>query len=719
MTINQPSYVGDTHGEIVAGNTPGGPVIPTQRGASPNQPTALGHGEQKPILSPWMKNRTEFTGKVSELGTWTLHAVLWHLWHAPANTLRVLWFTPRGLWRVVASIWGWVFDVESRSLRQDAIATKSHEDHYKHAKLLQERVNQRLKVLGVLAGLSLIVLLILWFLTPRWQIVPGWTLTPRWLFTLLGLAAVSGLGYVGRPRDGKPLILPATTPTGDTPLTNSLVLEALCSLGIPKMTRPEQIELLYPVKPARYGYHIDLILPRGVPATAVMAKRRELSSALQRGIGTVWPSVGERHEGHLVLFVSHQDMSRAKQKPWPLLKQGSVDVFQPVPMFTDQRGDWVNLRIATTSGVVGAIPRMGKTYFLRELALVCALDVRTEEYIFELKGTGDLSCAKLFAHYYSDSDEEEDIAEHFVVMRKLHLERRRRAKVIRSLPNEQCPRSEVTSELASRSELRLHPILVEVDECQVWFEHAVKEIRDEFIGIVEDLVRRGPAVGIMVYLATQKVDAKSIPSGISANASVRVCFKVNDPTSNNQILGPGSYASGLQATMFDFVKDKGIAYLKAEGPGQIVRTVFALDKVESDKVALRARVARKRADRLTGYAAGEELEVEEQEVLLLDEIRSLFGTASTMHLGDLATGLAARRPGTWGQLDAKGLGALLRGLTPPIEPSCVYVADKPTAERSGKGLKREQLDLATTGETRADGVSRNGRVVPSVSVPPS
>jgi S-DNA-T family DNA segregation ATPase FtsK/SpoIIIE len=367
----------------------------------------------------------------------------------------------------VASIWRWVFDTEARSLRQDAIATKSHEDHYKHAKLLQERVTQRLKVLGVLTGLALIGVLVLWWLTPGWV-----------LWTLLA-TVVAGLGYLGRPRNGKPLILPATTPSGDAPLTNSLVLEALCSLGIPKMTKPEQIELLYPVKPARYGYHIDLILPRGVPATAVMAKRRELSSALQRGIGTVWPSVGERHEGHLVLFVSHQDMSRAKQKPWPLLKQGSVDVFNPVPMFTDQRGDWVELRIATTSGVVGAVPRMGKTYFLRELALVCALDIRVAEYIFELKGTGDLSCAKLFAHYYSDSDEEEDIAEHLVVMRKLHRERRRRAKVIRSLPNEQCPRSEVTTELASRLDLGLHPILVEVDECQVWFEHSVKEIRDE------------------------------------------------------------------------------------------------------------------------------------------------------------------------------------------------------------------------------------------------
>ncbi len=112
----------------------------------------------------------------------------------------------------------------------------------------------------------------------------------------------------------------------------------------------------------------------------------------------------------------------------------------------------------------------GQDVFQRELGLVCALDVRGEEYIFELKGTGDLSCLKLVAHYYSDSEEEEDIAEHLAVMRRLHDERRRRARVIRSLPSEQCPNSEVTDELASRRELGLHPILIEVDECQAWFK---------------------------------------------------------------------------------------------------------------------------------------------------------------------------------------------------------------------------------------------------------
>ncbi len=692
MTTNQFPCDDGTGGDTAVPRTPEEPVIPTQREALDNQPATFKGGEHKPFPPPWIRDRAEFASQVRDVGKRAALTISWHLWHAPENLIRVLGFALRGLGLVIAGLAKWVFDLDGGRLQE-----LSHEEYFKEKKLRDERRTKRGKIAAWGLGGFLVVVAMV-----RLE-------APTWVSWLLIVAAVITLALIGRPQD-KPLIMPATMPPGeDTPLTADVVREALCSLGIAKMTKPEDIQLLYPVRPTRAGYVIDITLPRGVTATEVMTRREKLSSGLQRGIGTVWPSVGDRHEGHLVLFISHVDMGRAKQKPWPLLKDGSVNVFKPVPMFTDQRGEWVELTIATTSGVVGAVPRMGKTYFLRELALVAALDPRTEEYIFELKGTGDLSCTKKFAHYYSD--EEEDIADHLVVMRHLHRERRRRAKVIRSLPDEQCPRSEVTDELASRRELGLHPILVEVDECQVWFEHPVKDIRDELIRIVEDLVRRGPAVGIMVYLATQKVDVKSIPSGISANASVRVCFKVNDATSNNQILGPGSYANGLQATMFDFVRDKGIAYLKADGPGQIVRTVFALDKVESDKVALRARAARERAGRLTGFAVGEE--ITKEEVNLVDEILEVFGSASTMHLGDIARALAARRQ-CYAGLDAKGLGALLRGLTPPIEPVTVYVAD--AEPRSAKGLKRAQLDPALSSGDDADPSANIRRLRPTVDL---
>lgn len=665
-------------------------VVADTTSPAPDAPAESAGGELRPIIAPWLKDRREFAAVAGDAVHRLAHAAGWHAVHSPFHVGRFVKYTPRGMYRSARALCRWIFHVEAKPLRQEAVNSSNSPEWRALERERVQRVALRLKTVGIAGGIVLVAVPVWWALAPRWPIGP-FVLTPRWTWAMASVVGVGVFGYVGRPLDkARPLIPAATSAYGGVPLTNDVVLDALCSLAIAGMTKPEQITLLYGVKPTRAGYNLDLDLPRGVEATSVMAVRGKLSSALQRGIDTCWPSVGPRHAGHLMLFISHEGMSSARQRQWPLLKAGTVDLFDATEMFTDQRGDWVTLRVATTSGVVGAIPRMGKSYFMRELGLVGALDVRCEEYVFELKGTGDMSALKLVAHYYSDSDEEEDIAEHLEVMKRLKAERRRRTKVIKNLPDERCPRSEVTSELASDPTLGLHPILVIIDECQTWTQHAVKTTRETFIAIIEELVRKGPAVGIWVYLATQKVDAASIPTVISSMASVRLCFKVNDATSNNQILGPGSYANGLQATMFDFEKDKGVAYLKSAGPAEIVRTVSCLDKVEAEKVALRARDARKRVGRLTGHAAGEDFESgQEQEVVLLDDVRAVIGVGDAIHLTDLVSGLAALRPALYGTLDARSLGSQLRAAG--VSTSSVYVPGKAAAKRSGTGVKREWL----------------------------
>ncbi len=66
---------------------------------------AASKGDLKPILALWMKDRAEFFGMVSDVGKRIAHTVGWHVWHALPNALRVLWFAPRGLWRVIRAIW--------------------------------------------------------------------------------------------------------------------------------------------------------------------------------------------------------------------------------------------------------------------------------------------------------------------------------------------------------------------------------------------------------------------------------------------------------------------------------------------------------------------------------------------------------------------------------------------------------------------------------------
>lgn len=214
-------------------------------------------------------------------------------------------------------------------------------------------------------------------------------LTPGWVFTLAGCAVIAALGYVGRPH-GKELIPHATAPGGIEPLRPTIVLEALCSLGNAKMTKPEQIRLLCDVAREGRGYRVELELPQGATADFVMDKRAELAGAIRRELGCVWPSVGHRHPAHLVLYVSDESMAKAKQKVWPLLRQGVVDLFKPAPIFTDQQGKWIELTLAYTCGVIGSVPRMGKTFALRALLLLGALDPRAILYAFDLRGTGDL-----------------------------------------------------------------------------------------------------------------------------------------------------------------------------------------------------------------------------------------------------------------------------------------------------------------------------------------
>ena len=97
-------------------------------------------------------------------------------------------------------------------------------------------------------------------------------------------------------------------------------------------------------------------------------------------------------------------------------------------------------------------------------------------------------------------------------------------------------------------------IVIGIDECQVWFEHG--EYGDELREICTDLVKRGPALGITLLLATQRPDTNAIPTDISANLSIRYCLKVMGQTENDMVLGTSQYKNGIRATTFAW-SDKG------------------------------------------------------------------------------------------------------------------------------------------------------------------
>lgn len=652
---------------------------PSAMAAAPRSATtpeiAMTTNEMPPLFADWLKSRSQFMDTIYGAIRRLAHRSGFHGLRAPLYLTRLVLMSPRGAWRALSGLLRLVFDQEARPLRLHHIDKVETKEFITLERLRRDKVRNRLIVAAVLGFIVVVTATI------------GLWLLPSWVQYVAGAALVSILGWVGRPID-KPIAKPATVLAGAPgPLKAPYAMAALCSLGIANMRNPEDLGLLFDVARTGPGYEVGLELPRGVDATAIIEKRSQLSAALRRELGTVWRSVGKRHQGHLVLYVADQPMATSKQAKWPLLTTGKVNVFAPAPAFTDQRNTWVDLTLAYTAGVIGAVPRMGKTFYLRELLLIAGLDPRCKVGAVDLKGTGDLSPCALFADFYSVGDEPEDIEAQLEYVRGLRQESRR-AKVIRELPHERCPENKVTSELADDKALGLEPVFVAVDECQIWFQHEDKAVKDEFTSLCTDLVKRGPALGIICYFATQKPSAKSIPTDIADNAVVRIALKVAGQIPNDQILGTSSYQAGLRATLFDF-SDKGVAYLKSDGAdAQIVRSVVGPDAPTAEKVAARARQARQTAGRLTGHAAGEEMEREREQVELLDDLRQVV-TTPAVHLVDLVTMLANHRPGIYNHLDPAALGTMLRSVG--IVPATVWDGARDRSKASGKGIQAEWL----------------------------
>jgi S-DNA-T family DNA segregation ATPase FtsK/SpoIIIE len=174
----------------------------------------------------------------------------------------------------------------------------------------------------------------------------------------------------------------ATTPVAYEALSMEIVIRALLSLSIANINRAWKdnpktaFQQVDPIARDGQGWLAKLDLPYGVTAGEVSEKREELASGLRRPLGTVWPETDhKRHPGALALYVADQDMTTAEQPAWPMAKRGQADVFAPVVFGTDPRGRPVTLTLMFASVIIGSIPRMGKTFLLRLLLLICALDI--------------------------------------------------------------------------------------------------------------------------------------------------------------------------------------------------------------------------------------------------------------------------------------------------------------------------------------------------------
>jgi S-DNA-T family DNA segregation ATPase FtsK/SpoIIIE len=631
----------------------------------------------RPLLPAWATSMTEAEAQAKSVAARWGHTAAYHAIRTPKYAARLASLSPAGAARCIAGTWRWVTDAEGSPVRSAAVRREDAGEYMTLSRQRNDRVKLRAWITAVACAFGVITAAVLY------------VLAPGWLYAI-GSLAVLVLGWVGTPQD-KPVIGPAVVVPKAQKLSSEIVLRALGSIGVSGINqaiakgRPG-MAFTAPITRDGPGWRAEGDLPYGVTASDVFDKRDKLASGLRRPLGCVWPeaATGE-HTGRLVLWVGDEDMAKARQAAWPLMKAGQVDLFRPAQIGTDQRGRPVSITLMFASMIIGAIPRMGKTFALRLILLLAALDARAEIHAVDFKGTGDLSPLAPIAHAYRAGEEDDDVRYVVADLRELKEELRRRAKVIRSLPKDLCPENKVTPELASNRSLRLHPIVVGIDECQVGFEHP--EYGAEIEAVCTDLVKRGPALGIVLILATQRPDAKSLPTGISANAVLRLCLKVMGQVENDMVLGTSSYKNGIRATMFSR-SDRGIFYLAGEGDDPRITRGHYVDGPAAERVAERARKARELAGTLSGYALGEQPVDTTPAYDLLADILAVLPAAEEKCWNErLAARLAELRPDVYGGWEAGNVTAALK-------PHGISAMDVWGTTDDGKGTARRGIERA-------------------------
>lgn len=370
------------------------------------------------------------------------------------------------------------------------------------------------------------------------------------------------------------------------------------------------------------GWAVTVDLPATRKAVDVIRNRDALASALAVDeVQLIVERVRGRggHAGRVFLWVADEDPYAGPPLRTPLLDVEWWDAWRPVPFGRDARNRRIDLPLVWTSLLVGAIPRQGKTFATRLAAAGLVLDPYTRLYVFDGKGGKDWEAAEQIAYRYVCGDETEHaeaVRDHLV---ELVAEVQSRYARMATLDDEVCPESKITPAISRDAELAMPITGVIIDEVQVYLENTTREqvggkkttLGAYVADLLTYLVRKGPAAGVVVILATQRPDSNTIPSRLRAVLGSRFALRVMDWRDSNIVLGEQMNTRGYDASTL-LPSHKGVGILRPDGEtdagadmiAMTVRTYY-MPNAEWRVICDRGRALREAAGTLAGHAVGD------------------------------------------------------------------------------------------------------------------
>ena len=443
-----------------------------------------------------------------------------------------------------------------------------------------------------------------------------------YVWAAVGVGALA-LAWLGRRRDGAPGRRPVLA--GPRSLTwtmdPAVLVDAFRDARL--VGKDETLRLVERAHRQGKGWAVTVDLPATRKAADVIRGRDALASALAVDeVQLIVERVRGRggHAGRVALWVADEDPYSGPPLPTPLVDAERWDAWVPVPFGRDARGRLVALPLVWTSLLVGAIPRQGKTFATRLPAAGLILDPFTRLYVFDGKGGKDWKAAEQVAFRYVCGD---DLA-HAEAVRdglvELVAETQARFARMALLPDEVCPESKITPQLSRSPRLGMPITAVIIDEVQVFLENPTREdvgARKTTLGgyiaeLLTYLSKKGPAAGIIVILATQRPDTKTIPSALRSVLGSRFALRVMDWRDSNIILGEQMNTRGFDSSKL-LPTHKGVGILRPDGdsdmaPDSVALTVRShyMPNPEWAAICQRGRALREAAGTLAGHAVGDQ-----------------------------------------------------------------------------------------------------------------
>lgn len=580
------------------------------------------------------------------------HVAKVHTVRSPVYFFRAARHSLRGAWKALVFWWAWVRDwdllEELADIRFDNSIDAARRGDKAEAKREERKRRVRLRWAVTVVALIAVPLLYRYALSHYLLVAIAVTITS---ITVLGLIGAQRHAIV--PYEPTPVVYAVTT---------DLVLEAFIDATITKAERPVAV---CPPGPLRQGtgYFVQVVLPGGMTFDDdVKPKARRLASGLHVARARLdFDLMEDDDEAAFGIYVSDVHPSKMPVPTWPLLTATSWDIWQPVPVGPNLRGELEMLNVIFTSVLVGAAPRMGKTWTIRLPFLAGALDPRVQQDIFDFKGGGDWSMWNGIAGLLVEGPSDESVEAFRDYLRDdLWPDVQRRSETLKNLGTSRAPGAKVTPALSADPTLGLHIRMLMADECHIATEHP--EYGEEICDLLRKVTAQAPAGGTIVALATQKPDAKSVPSVVAANMNTRIAGRCLTYQASASILGTAAKQQGWEAETIGRTQKGTVIMLGAgddagaSNDGAQIRAC-EVDGVMAEEICLRAKRLRTQAAITVGPAAVKPAEPSAVPVpqIVADVLRVWPKGDVVAHLHDLAEALGRTRAEVSGPLRKLGL----------------------------------------------------------------